>query len=79
MLRRNGRLSSTAKFILRAIAVSMLLNGLWSIPHPCKALAADLTVFNVGILATPAALSPFGWASLPVYGLSAASGFKTFL
>jgi ABC-type nitrate/sulfonate/bicarbonate transport system substrate-binding protein len=52
MLHRNGKLSSTAKFILRAIVVSMLLNGLWSILHPCKALAAELTVFNVGILAT---------------------------
>jgi ABC-type nitrate/sulfonate/bicarbonate transport system substrate-binding protein len=52
MLRRNRRLSSTAKLILRAIVVSMLLNGLWSVPHPCKAFAAELTVFNVGILAT---------------------------
>jgi NitT/TauT family transport system substrate-binding protein len=30
----------------------MLLNGLWSVPHPSEGFAAELTEFNVGILAT---------------------------
>ena len=52
MLRRNGRLSPTAKVTLRAIVASILLNGLWSVPHPSKGFAAELTEFNIGILAT---------------------------
>ena len=58
MLRRNGRLSPTAKFILRTIVVSMLLNCLGSIPHPCKALAADLTSHGFLCEVEPASAPP---------------------
>src|SRR5688500_6529197 len=52
MLHRNGKFSPTGRVILRGIVVSMLLNGLWSVPHPRKGFAAELADFNVGILAT---------------------------
>jgi ABC-type nitrate/sulfonate/bicarbonate transport system substrate-binding protein len=52
MLHRNGKFPPTGKVILRAIVASILLNGLGSIAHPSKGFAAELTDFNVGILAT---------------------------
>jgi NitT/TauT family transport system substrate-binding protein len=52
MVRRNGRLSPTAKLTLRAVIVSILLNGVWSFPHASKGFTTELTEFNVGILAT---------------------------
>jgi ABC-type nitrate/sulfonate/bicarbonate transport system substrate-binding protein len=52
MLHRNGKFSPTGKVVLRAIVVSFFLHGLGSVAHPCKGFAAELTEFNVGILAT---------------------------
>jgi NitT/TauT family transport system substrate-binding protein len=52
MLHRNGRFSRTAKVVLRAIVASLFLHGLGSVGHPAKGFAAELTDFNVGILAT---------------------------